>query len=56
MSQKFYTSVRDSKVLFGKFCVGVRDLRCNPKSSVAQKNTHGYGYHIELELCDRSRD
>ena len=36
--------------------MGVRDLRCNPKSSVAQKNTHGYGYHIDLELCDRSRD
>ena len=42
--------------LFGKFYVGVRDLRCNPKSFVAQKNTHGYGYHIDFELCDRSRD
>ena len=43
-------------VLSRKFCVGVRDPRCNPKSSVAQKNTHGYGYHIDFELCDRSRD
>ena len=43
-------------VLSRKLCVGVRDPRCNPKSSVAQKNTHGYGYHIDFELCDRSRD
>ena len=37
---------RGLKVLYGckrpavlseKFCVGVRDLRCNPKRSVAQK-------------------
>ena len=50
MSLKFCTGVRDRgiirKVLYGcerpavlskKFCVGVRDMRCRPKSSVAQK-------------------
>ena len=58
---------REPKVLYGckrpavlsrKFCMGVRDPRCNPKSSVAKKkkNTHGYGYHVDFELCDRSRD
>ena len=41
-------------VLSGKFCVSVRDPQCNPKSFVAQKNTHGYGYHIDFKLCDRS--
>ena len=34
--------------------MGVRDPRCDPKSSVAQNKTHGY--HIDFELCDRSRD
>ena len=43
-------------VLSVKFCVGVRDPQCNSKIFVAQKNTHGYGYHIDFELCDRSRD
>ena len=43
-------------VLSGKFYVGVKDPRCNKKSSVAQKNTHGYGYHIDFDLCDRSQN
>ena len=56
---------REPKVLFGykrpavlseKFYMGVKDLWCNSKSFVAQKNTHGYGYHIDFELCDRSGD
>ena len=38
------------------FCVGVRDLRCKPKSSVAQKKTHGHVYLLDLELSDRRRD
>ena len=33
--------------------MGVRDPRCDPKSYVAQNKTHGY--HIDFELCDRSR-
>ena len=37
-------------------CMGVRDPRCKPKSSVAQKKTHGHVYHLDLELSDRSRD
>ena len=55
MSQKFCTGAIDSAVLSGKFRVGIRDQQCNPKSSVTQKNTHGYGYHIDFVLCDRSR-
>ena len=56
---------RGPKVLYGckrpvvlsrRFCVGVRDSRYNPKSSVAQKDTHGYGYHIVFKLCDKSGD
>ena len=42
-------------MLSEKFCVGVRDPRCKLKSSVAQKKTHGRGYHLEFELGDRSR-
>ena len=34
--------------------LGVRDPQCDPKRSVAQNKTHGY--HIDFELCDRSRD
>ena len=37
-------------------CIGVRDPRCKPKSSIAQKKTHGYVYHLDLELSDRSWD
>ena len=37
-----------------KSSVGVRDPRCDPKESVAQNKTHGY--HIDFELCGRSRD
>ena len=33
---------------------GVRDPRCDPKRSVVQNKTHDY--HIDFELCDRSRD
>ena len=43
-------------MLSRKFCMGVRDLRCNPKSSVAQKKTHGQVYYLDLELSNRSRD
>ena len=39
-----------------KFCVGVKDPRCKLKSFVAQKKTHDYVYHLDLELSDRSRD
>ena len=43
-------------MLSEKFCVGVRDPRCKPKSSVAQKKTHSHVYHLDLELSDGSRD
>ena len=36
--------------------MAVRDPQCNPKSSVAQKKTHGHGYHLNFELGDKSRD
>ena len=48
--------VRDPAVLSKKFCVGVRDPRCKPKSSVAQKKTHGQVYHLDLELSDRNQN
>ena len=40
-----------------KMLKGVRDLRCNPKSFVAQRDTLDfYTYHIDFGLCDTSRD
>ena len=40
-----------------KMSKGVRDLQCNPKSIVAQRDTLDfYTYHIDFGLCDRSRD
>ena len=40
-----------------KMSKGIRDLRCNPKSSIAQRDTLDfYIYHIDFELCDRSQD
>ena len=42
-------------MLSEKLCIGVRDSRCKPKSSVAQKKTHGHGYHLDFELGDRIR-
>ena len=38
------------------FCGGVRDPWCKHKSYVAQKKTHSYVHHLDLELSDRSRD
>ena len=43
-------------MLSEKFYMGVRDPQCKPKSSVAQNKTHGYVYHLDLELSDMSRD
>ena len=39
-----------------KFYMGVRDSWCKPKSFVAQKKTHGHGYHLDFGMGDRSRD
>ena len=39
-----------------KFCMCVRDPQCKPKSFVAQKKTHGHGYHLDFDMGDRSRD
>ena len=43
-------------MLSEKFCGGVRDPLCKPKSSVTQKKTHGHVSHLYVELSDRSRD
>ena len=42
-------------MLSKKFCVGVRDPRCKPKSSVAQEKTHDLVCYLDLELSDRSQ-
>ena len=39
LSEKVLHECERPAVLFEKFCMGVRDPRCNPKSSVAQKKT-----------------
>ena len=49
--------------------MGVRDPLCDPKCSILvketrgvsrkvllPKKTHDHGYHIDFELCDRSRN
>ena len=41
-------------MLSEKFCVGVRDPRCKPKSSIAQMKTHGHGYHLDFLLSGGS--
>ena len=56
LSEKVLQGCERPAVLSKKFCMGVRDPRCNPKSFVAQKKTHGHVYHLDLELSDRSRD
>ena len=58
-------------VLSEKFCIGVREPQCYPKSFVwvqetrevsrkvllpQKKKTHGHGYHLDFELGDRGRD
>ena len=43
-------------MLSKKLCLGVRNPRYKSKSSVAQKKTHGHGYHLDFELGDRSQD
>ena len=53
---KFLYGCERPAVLSEKFCVSVRDSRYKPKSSVAQKKTHGHVYHLDLELSDRNRD
>ena len=40
-----------------KMLKDVKDLRCNPKSFIAQRHTLVfYIYHIYFKLCDRSQD
>ena len=40
-----------------KMLKGVRDLRCDPKSSVTQRDTLDfYIYNIDFGSCDRSQD
>ena len=61
LSGKFCDGRKRPAVLSGKFCMGVRDPWCIRKvlcgwkrpvtelrSSVAQKKTHGHGYHIDF--------
>ena len=46
--RKILYGCRRPAVVSEKFCVGVRDLRHEPKSSVAQKKTQGHGYHLDF--------
>ena len=39
-SEKFCMGVRDLRYYLVSSVMGVRDLRCNPKSYVAQNKTH----------------
>ena len=34
----------------------VRGSKCKPKNYVIEMKTQGHGYHIDLELSDRSRE
>ena len=38
------------------FCVNVRGSKCKPKSYVNQDENTRSGYHVDLELSDRSRE
>ena len=38
------------------FCVNVRDSKCKPKSYVNRDKNTWSGYHVDLELRDRSRE
>ena len=53
---KFLYGCERPEVPSEKLCMGIRDLRYKPKSSVAQKKTHGHVYHLDLELSDKSQD
>ena len=57
--EKPRTLVRQSihQLKLVKMSKGVRDLRCDPKSYVAQRDTlYFYIYHIDFGLSDRSQD
>ena len=55
LSEKVLYGCERPAVLSENFCVGVRDPRCKPKSSVAQRKTHGHGNHLDFLLSDRSQ-
>ena len=38
------------------FCVNVRGSKCEPKSYVNRNENTLSGYHVDLELSDRSRE
>ena len=38
------------------FCVNVRGSKCKPKSYVNRDENTRSGYHVDLELSDRSRE
>ena len=38
------------------FCVNVRGSKCKPKIYVNQDENTRSGYHVDLELSDRSRE
>ena len=48
------------KIFFYFHCVFLSldfNMRCDPKSSIAQRDTLDfYIYHIDFGLCDRSQD
>ena len=41
---------------YPKFCVNERGSKCKPKSYVARDENTLSGYHVDLELSDRSRE
>ena len=56
LSEKVLHECERPAVQYEKFCMGVRDPRCNPKSFVAQEKTYSHVYHLDLEFSDRSRN
>ena len=57
--EKLGTLVRQSihRLKLVKMSKGVRDLRCDSKSSFTQRDTLDfYIYHIDFGLCERSQD
>ena len=48
--------VLETRGVIQNFCVNVRGSKCNPKSYVNRDENTWSGYHVDLELSDRSRE
>ena len=44
------------KEISRNFCVNVRGSKCKPKSYVNRDENTRSGYHVDIELSDRSRE